>query len=146
MALRAPVVAYDAATNVEAQLIKMLLVEAGVEAFALEDVSVVGLWMAGTLPEIHKPQVYVDKSDLDRARPILQDYELQAANRERQSQGSDTAPASHIEVECEECGESTLFPSSQRGSVQICPRCGGHVDVGEVDDGDAFWIGHDVTE
>ncbi len=146
MALREPVAVYDAANNVEAQLVKMFLVESGVEAFAVEDVSLVGFWMLGILPEIHKPQVFANKSDIERARPLLQDYELQAAEREKQSQGADAAAASPIEVACEECSESTLFPSSQRGSVQMCPRCGAHVDVGEIDESDAYWLEHDDTD
>jgi Putative prokaryotic signal transducing protein len=146
MALRDPVAVYDAANNVEAQLVKMFLVESGVEAFALEDVSLVGYWMFGILPEIHKPQVFVNKADVERALRLLEEYESQAAERERLSRAVDAGKALPIEVACEECSESTSFPSSQRGSVQMCPRCGAYVDVGGVDEADAFWLEHEGTD
>jgi len=146
MVLQDPVAVYDAANNVEAQLVKMFLVESGVEAFAVEDVSLVGYWMLGILPEIHKPQVFVNKADVERALRLLAEYESQAAERERLSREADAATASHIKVACEECGATTSFPSSQGGSVQMCPRCGGYVDVGEVDEADAFWLEREGTD
>jgi uncharacterized paraquat-inducible protein A len=140
MALEDPVAVYNAANNVEAQLVKVMLVESGVEAFAIDDVSTVGYWMFGILPVIHKPQVFVNRCDVDRAQPILKEYEAQVAARETRSRNVATSTASPIEVVCEECHASTSFPAAQRGSVQICPRCGGYVDVGEID---PFWLEHD---
>jgi hypothetical protein len=139
MALREPVAVYNAANNVEALLLKMRLVEAGVEAFASEDLSPGGLWAFGILPEIHKPQVWVSKFDVDQARAILQDYERETTERRQASEAVESASGSPIEVVCEDCGEASLFPSAQRGSVQECPRCGGYVDVGAIDESDAFW-------
>ena len=66
MALQNPAAVYDAANDVEAQLICNLLNETGIEAFATTDAQV------GQFP---KPQVWVDRSSIDRAKPILQDYE-----------------------------------------------------------------------
>lgn len=74
MALEDPVAVYNAANNPEAHLVKILLTESGVEAFVSEDLSPGGLWMFGTLPEIHKPQVWVSRSDRQRAEPILEQY------------------------------------------------------------------------
>jgi len=143
MELRDPVAAYNAATNVEAQLIKMLLAEAGIDAFVSEDLSVGGLWMFGTLPEIHKPQVWVSACDVDRVQRILEDYESQVAGRNHANESS-AEPA--IEVLCDDCGQKSLFPSSQRGSVQYCPQCGAHVDVGESNEDDPFWLKDDGPE
>lgn len=61
MALQNPVAVYDAANDVEAQLICNLLNESGVEAFATTDTQV------GQFP---KPQVWVDRGAIDRAKPI----------------------------------------------------------------------------
>ncbi|HEV3025768.1 MAG TPA: hypothetical protein VGX76_25015, partial [Pirellulales bacterium] len=61
MALQDPVAVYYAATNAEAQVVRSLLVDAGIEAFAVDDVSVGGTWTLGLIPEIHKPQVWVDR-------------------------------------------------------------------------------------
>jgi hypothetical protein len=128
MALRDPVAVYNAANNMEAVLIRDLLVDAGIEAFVTEDFSPVGTWAFGLLPELHKPQVWTDKTDAMRAKPILDDYERSAAER-RQSVTDNLAAAPPLEVVCEECGRSSHFPAAQRGSVQKCPHCGAYVDV-----------------
>jgi hypothetical protein len=100
----------------------------------VEDTSVVGLWMGGTVPEIHKPQIWVERSDLDRAKEILQDHELRVA-----AQRDSLAAGEPIFVECEECGKCSSYPPTQRGTVQDCPHCAAYVDVddmpwAEVDD------------
>jgi hypothetical protein len=51
MALQNPVAVYNASSNVEAQLLRSLLAESGIEAFAIDDVSQVGTWVFGLLPE-----------------------------------------------------------------------------------------------
>src|SRR5688572_9636652 len=78
MALRDPVAIYIAATNVDAHLIANALIESGVEATVVEDVSTGGLWMFGLLSQIHKPDIWVERSDTDRARTVLERYEQQA--------------------------------------------------------------------
>src|SRR6266478_2831477 len=115
MALRDPIAAYNAATNVEAHLVANALHEAGVEAVVIEDVSTVGIWMFGLLPEIHKPQVWIERADINQAKPVLDDYERQAADRR---QVTENAPL--IVVICEECGTRSIFPASQSGTLQNC--------------------------
>ena len=132
MALRDPVAVYNAANNTEAHLVRNVLLSSGVEAFVTEDVSQVGTWMFGLIPELHKPQVWVERTDVERAKPILEDYDRRAA-RLRDADASDAARAeSPIEVACEACGQRTRFSAIQRGSVQECPHCGAYLDV--VDD------------
>jgi len=140
MALQDPVAVYNAASNVEAHLVKLWLVESGIEAFVLEDLSTVGIWMFGALPEIHKPQVWVSSCDVERVRPILAQYEEDLAERQRASQSTGAEAGAPIEVVCDECDQQSLFPASQRGTIQDCPACGAFVDVGEVDETDAFWL------
>jgi len=127
MALRDPVAVYNAASNVEAHLVRNVLLQSGVQAYVTEDVSQVGTWMFGLLPEIHKPQVWIDTADIDRAQPILEDYERRAAERRGADDGAGMEPP--IEVTCEACGRCSLFSRTQRGSVQDCPHCGAYVDV-----------------
>jgi hypothetical protein len=129
MALKDAVAVYNAANNIEAHLIHNILKDAGVEAFVAEDVSQVGVWMFGLLPEIHKPQVWVDRSDIERAKPILEDFEnrqlqRQAANLKQAASGEAT-----LEAVCEACGQRSVFPSAQEGTVQDCPHCGDYMDV-----------------
>ena len=37
-----------------------------------------------------------------------------------------------IEVVCEECGLSTVFPGSLNGTTQECLHCHAYVDVGDL--------------
>jgi hypothetical protein len=133
MELRDPVVVYDAATNVEAQVVKMALNDAGIDAFAMEDLSTAGLWMFGILPEIHKPQVWVSATDLDLGQAVLKAYESRVAQREKKNDSA-TGPA--IEVLCEECQQKSFFSWTQQGKVEECPHCGAYVDVEAIDGGD----------
>ncbi len=134
MALRDPIAAYNAANNLEAHFVRDLLIDAGIEAGVTEDVSPVGGWVGGLVPEIHKPQVWIDRADIDRAGPVLHAYELQAAARRGAESAKAATTDDMVEVTCDECGKRSAFPLAQKGSVQNCPHCGEYVDVG--DDGD----------
>ena len=127
MNLKDPVPAYNGANNIEVHLLQRMLEDAGVEAYAMEDVSPVGLWMLGLLPEIHKPQVWIERADIDRAKPILDDYERHIAERAGAGEAADKAKP--VKITCEECHKETAFPHAQLGSVQLCPACGAYIDV-----------------
>jgi hypothetical protein len=130
MALRDPFAVYNATTNLEAHVICDLLRDAGLEAFVTEDLSVVGGWVGGLIPEIHKPQVWVERTEAGRAHPVLEAYEQRQAERRNTDPGDRTC----IEPVCEEWGKSSMFAMSQRGSVQLCPLCGKYMDVGGPDE------------
>jgi hypothetical protein len=117
MALRNPVAVYNAGTNVEAHVVKLILNEAGIEAHVADDVSVVGLWAFGTLPEIHKPQ---------RWRPIktIRSGGLGLRKRRLRIRGS----RSRARI----AASQSAFPASDRGKIRQCPHCRGYVDVGEA--------------
>jgi hypothetical protein len=135
MALENPIAIFTAASNVRAHAICHLLNQSGVEAYVTEDLSLVGLWMGGTLPGVHTPKVWVDQANAERAAAILQEHE----QREEQLRDLDPGdPSNRISVTCDECGEVTEFPAAQRGSVQECPHCREYLDVdseAERDDG-----------
>lgn len=131
MALQDPFAAYTAATNLEAQFLCGLLIYAGIEAMVIEDVSRVGEWMGGTVSEIHRPQVWIERTDIERARPVLTDYEQRAADRRAADHGTSKITGPPVEVVCEQCGKRSEFPAAQLGSVQNCPQCGAYVDVGD---------------
>src|SRR5688572_23339161 len=103
-----------------------------IEAFVTEDLSAAGTWIGGFIPEIHKPQVWVDRADIERARPVLVEYERRSAERR-----PGVAPeGGRIEVACEKCGGTATFPAAQKGTVQECPHCGAYLDVGKDDSWD----------
>ncbi|MEX2317503.1 MAG: hypothetical protein WD669_10160 [Pirellulales bacterium] len=126
MALRDPVAIYNAATNLEAALVCEILDAAGVEAYAIEDVSPAGQWMFGLLPEIHKPQVWIERAEMPKAKPILEKYE---SNRDGTK--VDGSNVGSIVVSCEDCGQQSEFPASRVGFVETCSHCGAYVDVGD---------------
>jgi membrane protease YdiL (CAAX protease family) len=133
VALRDPVAAYNAKNNLEAQLVSNLLNNAGIESFVTEDASVVGITLFGPIAEVHKPQIWIDRSDLAQAKPVLDDYERR--NREREAAGHGDAAAGTMEpnvtCRCEDCGEQMTVPARRRGYVETCPHCGEFVDVPE---------------
>ena len=127
-ALAEPVVAYTASGNLEAHFVVSWLGSNGVRAYAVEDNSGVSLYDFGTISQFHKPQVFVDKPDLERAGDLLRQFEAQ---RRRRRQGLGDAPP--ISSECEDCGATSEFPASQNGTTQNCPRCHAFMDVGVSD-------------
>jgi len=130
MGLHDPVAVYNAANNVEALLVQNALRASGIEAYVTEDLTTVGGWVGGLIPEIHKPQVWAERADVERVKPVLDEFERRLAERRHTDSGGNlTGP--DIEVDCEECGGSATFPAVQRGTVQQCPHCGAYLDVGD---------------
>ena len=132
MALRDAVAAYNASSNVEAHMICGILVVAGIEAVVVEETPQAGAWgWTGALSEMHKPQVWIERADIERAGPVLADYERRAAERRAADLGTSGITGPPIEVLCEECGKRSEFLATQKDSVQSCPHCGAYVDVGD---------------
>jgi Putative prokaryotic signal transducing protein len=115
MSLRNPTAVWTAPSNAEAQLICELLAEAGIEAFAVEDNSPGGMYSLGVISQIHKPQVWVDRPQVDEARRLIAKYEQQPGIRLEKPKGEF----------CYKCGEAV-----QRGTVK-CPACGEMLDWSE---------------
>ncbi len=128
MKLTDPIAAYNAQSNTEAQLVQRFLESKGVQACATEDNSLVGHWMFGNLPEIHKPQVWVSRADAERAGQLLSEYERLRADRDGDRKADEPKT---IEVTCEECDRPSTFAGALDGTVQECSHCGAYVDVGE---------------
>jgi hypothetical protein len=131
MTLRDPFAAYNAKSNLEAHLICGLLNDAGVPAVTIEDISQVGVWVGGLVSEIHKPQVWIERTDVERARPILTAYERRNAER-----GAERPLEPPVSAVCEECGTRTEFPAHLKGTTQSCPNCKAYMDVGDDEAGD----------
>jgi hypothetical protein len=144
MALKDPVAVYDAATNLEAHFVSNLLNEAGVEAYATEDIagSDVAASVFGGLPGIHKPQVWVDRADVEHAQPVLLDYEVRLAERRE----AEAATALPIQIRCEDCGQKSVFDYALRGTVQTCPHCGAYLDVELTDELPEGFTSEDIQE
>jgi hypothetical protein len=127
MALMDPVKIYAASSSAEAQIIRRLLDQAGIEAFAAEDFSPAGVWMGGTLPGVYDAGIWINRADTNRATAVIREHERLEAERLN-------APGAEVEVVCEDCGKMTAFPATYRGTVQECTHCGAYLDVGEPDE------------
>lgn len=125
MELQEPKLAYTASGNQEANGIVGLLESHGIAAFAVEDTSAGGFFAFGIIGQIHKPQVFVEAADAQRAAEFLRDYE-----QKRKLQSQELADAQPVESECEDCGTVSAFPAVQDGTVQNCPKCQALMDVG----------------
>jgi hypothetical protein len=64
----------------------------------------------------------------DAARTLLL---LEQHQADRDAQAEANRNAGPVSAECEGCGEITVFPAKQRGTVQDCPYCGSYIDVGD---------------
>lgn len=129
MALRDPIAVYNAGSNNEAFLVCQALEGCGIEAHVTEDLSPVGGSLFGLIPEIHKPQVWVERADIDRAKPVLDEFERRKDQLRNFKDQVASYQGHRIQVTCDECGENLDFPVIQRGSVQECSHCGAYVDV-----------------
>lgn len=127
MELIDPISAYNAESNMDAEIVRLCLESNGIKAFVTEDNSVVGLWAFGTLPEIHKPQVWISKADSERAARLIREHES------KKSSVLDSNATDSISAKCEDCNKESTFPGSENGTTQVCPCCGAYIDVGEFE-------------
>lgn len=129
MPLNEPVPVWTTDTNADAQMLRNVLEEAGIEAYVTEDLSLTGI--AGASSPNDLPQVWVDSTNVDRAVALL--TEIDHRLRERGSEGIDsTMNNSPVDATCERCGKTSKFSPEARDSVQECPHCGAFMDVGDM--------------
>jgi hypothetical protein len=135
MALNNPVAISISRSNLEAQLVCHMLNKSGIEAHVMEDLSLAGLWIGGTMPGVHKPKVYVDRSNAQQAEALIREFE-EAQNEQRDPAADVDLTKTTINEVCEECGRVNAFPGNVSGTVQTCLHCGQYMDVGELDEFD----------
>jgi len=133
MEFKDPVIVYTAATNLEAHVIVNMLHASGISALVVEDQSGASIWEFGTISQFHKPNIWVDKSNLQQAAKLISDFE-----EKRRARNIPVKGAGVIHVVCEECGHANVFPSSLDGTTQECSQCRAYVDVGELEWEDDF--------
>ena len=123
-----PIVVHISENNVEAHMVVKMLAANEIEALADEDQSGVSLWAMGTIGQSHRPQVWVDTLDSERATALVNEFE--AKRKERlHPPVSDEA----VDATCEQCEATTAFSAAVDGTIQDCPKCGAYVDVGRID-------------
>ncbi len=132
MALRQPVAVYTASKNFEAHLVSGLLNNAGIPAMVVEDddMQIMSGWL-GPLSNIVKPKVWIEQADVERAQPILLEYEKRDAERRAIEAGLTPSVGPPIDVVCEECSKTSQWAAAQKGAVQNCPHCRAYIDIGD---------------
>jgi hypothetical protein len=132
MPLHEPVRVYTATNNAEAHVLCGILNDAGIEAHVIDD-------LTQAYPVFDKSQVWVDRSNTDQAKSIVEDYERRLFERQEAEGRKIAAGEATVEADCEECGRCSTFPAAQSGTVQECPHCGAYVDVGDLPDSEEWW-------
>lgn len=111
-AIKAPVKIYDAWNSWQAQLLAQELTDAGIAArvasTAIEFLSGKVPYQAATCP------VWVDQQDVQRARPVILEFERRLAERGEVGAAGETF--------CYHCGAKLTARQSP------CPHCGGVLD------------------
>jgi len=143
--LNDPFAAYNARDVFEAKLVCRLINDDGIEAHVVEDNSMVGVSGLGLLPELHKPQVWIERTDADRVKLLLDEYEVrERKRRDRDSRPLEDNRAETIDVECSGCEQTTSFPAARRGEIEVCSHCGKYMDIDDSDEEeDEWWLGGD---
>ncbi len=110
----------------EADIVTAWLEEQGIPAFVKNRHGIATLNVP-VLSAPHGVEVCVaDDETAAQARDVLAEHAREIAEQSRATRSS--AP---VEATCEDCGRSSVFPPTQRGTVQTCPNCRGNIDVPE---------------
>jgi hypothetical protein len=72
----------------------------------------------------------IDPEHIEPAKRFLAE-ELQSAEAERARRAARTGTVS---VTCEECAKESTWPAAAMGTTEVCPHCGGYMDVPDPDD------------
>lgn len=120
-----PICVYTASSNFDAHAMATWLESNDIPAYAVEDVAGTNVSILGSVNQFHAPQVFVERTDVEAALPLIRQFEVR-----RRARGKGEGGAEPLKAECEECGALSEFPASQNGTTQNCPTCGAYMDVG----------------
>lgn len=139
MTLQDPVAVYNAEDPEDAQALCALLAQAGIAAQVFNEETPPPHLVAGYVPDLHPPQVWVERAAAEQAAPTVEVHARSVADR-RAAEEATAAAAGPIGVVCEECGKQAEFPATDKGSVQECPHCGAYIDVALDAGGDEWQV------
>jgi len=88
MTITDPVPFYRAASNIQAHLLCGHLEQNGIDAHVLEDNPINGGWMFGLLPQVHKPEVCVDRRNQEQARSLGRRFRRRSLVRCKNARGA----------------------------------------------------------
>ena len=119
---------FVAKDGVSANMIAGILTAAGFPADAM-DVAVAG--GADITGYSHGVEVWVINPDhAEPAKQFLEE-EIKSAEAEKQKRANRTGT---LTVICEDCGKPSEWPATAMGTTEVCPHCGGYMDVPDPDE------------
>lgn len=84
-----------------------------------------------SIPEEHEVRV-TDPTKAEEVRTLLEGLQEVAAfqsRRQKREQQTGTLTAA-----CEDCGKSSDWPAAVMGTTEVCPHCGGYMDIPDPDE------------
>jgi hypothetical protein len=130
----------------EADVIVVWLGEQGIPAQVMNRATLGGLlgltpWSTTGVSSSGLEVWVKDPEQASRAVELLGDHVLS-----RIMESADNSDRDPVEVVCEDCGQTTVFPGNQYGTVQNCPQCGGYLDVVNPGDEDGGFDEAEIGE
>jgi hypothetical protein len=109
---------YEGADSYDAQFVRNLLADAGIEAIVVGDAAdgAVG----DRTPFSSPPKIWVPPADVDRARPIIAEYKRRLIKRAETAVGGSEDAGKELNAEpfCYHCGNPVTVGQTP------CPTCG----------------------
>lgn len=115
---------YNASSVEHADIVVAWLEEMGISAFVKNRLMAGGYATLAVAPRGVEVCV-ADPSEAEKAKKLLAEHDQSLEERRRETHER------VVPVQCDKCGKLTDFPGELFGTVQTCPSCGEHVDVGE---------------
>lgn len=115
---------YRASSVEQADIVAAWLEEQGISAF-VKNRHMAGNYVSLAVAPKGVEVCVLDDKQAEQARELLTEHDRGLQARQK---------ATHQKVVpmlCTECGRQVEFPGELFGTVQSCPSCGRHIDVGE---------------
>jgi hypothetical protein len=118
--------------------------------------AVVGLLAASDIPaEVHVPPIDTTSEPLTGASEVVfrnTEFEVRVANEAKLGDAKEliasavgaaavravrdkrAARSGTVEATCEDCGKTSTWPAAAMGTTEVCPHCGGYMDIPDPDE------------
>jgi hypothetical protein len=87
------------------------------------------------------PILVTEPTKVEEARELLATAEKMAAVRATVAKRA--ARTGTVDATCEDCGKTSTWPAAAMGTTEVCPRCGGYMDIPDPEED---WSGVDFGE
>jgi hypothetical protein len=81
---------------------------------------------------IEFPILVTESKQLDEAKELLTNAENIAALRAIREKRA--ARTGNVTATCEDCSKPSEWPATAMGTTEVCPHCGGYMDIPDPDD------------